>query len=76
MKAFREEKYVTVDGDGNINPVSYTHLITPARICGIDERVGSIKPGKDADLIIWDGKPMSISFKPRTVFCGGKIINQ
>lgn len=50
--------------------------ITPARICGIDERVGSIKPGKDADLIIWDGKPMSISFKPRTVFCGGKIINQ
>ena len=50
--------------------------ITPARICGIDERVGSIKPGKDADLIIWDGKPMSVSFKPRTVFCGGKIINQ
>ena len=50
--------------------------ITPARICGIDERVGSIKPGKDADLIIWDGEPMSISFKPRTVFCGGKIINQ
>lgn len=50
--------------------------ITPARICGIDERVGSIKPGKDADLIIWDGEPMSISFKPRTVFCGEKIINQ
>lgn len=50
--------------------------ITPARICGIDERVGSIKPGKDADLIIWDGKPMSISLKPRTVFCSGKIINQ
>ncbi len=50
--------------------------ITPARICGIDERVGSIKPGKDADLIIWDGEPMSISFKPRTIFCGGKIINQ
>lgn len=48
--------------------------INPARICGIDNRVGSITEGKDADLIIWDGEPMSIGFRPRTVLCGGMII--
>ena len=29
--------------------------IAPARILGVDHRVGSIEPGKDADLIVTDG---------------------
>ncbi len=29
----------------------------PARICGIDDRVGSITPGKDADLVLFPGDP-------------------
>ena len=31
--------------------------ISPARILGIDDRVGSIEPGKDADLVLFDGDP-------------------
>lgn len=48
--------------------------ITPARICGLDRRVGSIAPGKDADLAVFDQHPLSLSAKPRLVFCGGKRV--
>ena len=48
--------------------------ITPARICGLDRRVGSIAPGKDADLAVFDQHPLSFSAKPRLVFCGGKRV--
>ncbi len=36
-------------------------LITlrPAKILGIDHRVGSLEAGKDADFVIWNGHPMS-----------------
>ena len=31
--------------------------INPARMLGVDDRVGSIEVGKDADLVLWNGKP-------------------
>jgi imidazolonepropionase-like amidohydrolase len=34
--------------------------INPARIVGIADRVGSIAPGKDADLVIWSGDPLDV----------------
>src|SRR6266699_2161 len=34
--------------------------INPARIAGIDDRLGSIEPGKDADLAIWSGDPLDM----------------
>ena len=30
--------------------------ITPARLIGVDNRVGSIEVGKDADLVLWSGR--------------------
>jgi N-acetylglucosamine-6-phosphate deacetylase len=33
--------------------------INPARQLRIDERVGSLEPGKDADLVVWSGSPLS-----------------
>ncbi len=35
----------------------------PARICGIDDRVGSITPGKDADLVLFPGDPLTMAAK-------------
>ncbi len=34
--------------------------INPARIAGIDGRLGSIEAGKDADLVIWSGDPLDV----------------
>ena len=38
--------------------------ITPARMLGIDERVGSVEVGKDADLVLWNGEPFEVTSKP------------
>jgi imidazolonepropionase-like amidohydrolase len=34
--------------------------INPARIIGVADRLGSIEPGKDADLVIWSGDPLDV----------------
>ena len=47
--------------------------IDAARILEIDDRVGSIKVGKDADLAIFDSSPLNIDSKPYMVICNGKI---
>ncbi len=41
--------------------------INPAKACGIADRVGSIEPGKDGDIVIWNGDPLSIEGRPYKV---------
>lgn len=48
--------------------------IVPARICGIDSRVGSITPGKDADLVLFSQDPLTVAAKPIAVFAGGRRV--
>lgn len=45
--------------------------INPAVICGLEHRVGSLAPGKDCDLAVFDTDPFSVYAKPVMVFCGG-----
>ena len=47
--------------------------INPAWIIGVDNRVGSIDVGKDADLVIWDGYPLSSYGVPEKVFIDGEV---
>ncbi|MBR5090942.1 MAG: amidohydrolase family protein, partial [Ruminiclostridium sp.] len=49
--------------------------IVPARICGIDDRVGSIETGKDADLTAFRGEIFDITEKPEFVVIGGKFVD-
>lgn len=49
--------------------------ITPAKILKVDDRIGSLKEGKDADIVVWDGHPLEIMGKPNRVFINGKQIN-
>ena len=49
--------------------------INAAKVCGIEDTVGSIKKGKDADIVIFDQNPIGLLIKPCVVFASGKIIN-
>ncbi|MBT8314186.1 MAG: amidohydrolase family protein [Maribacter sp.] len=45
--------------------------INPAKLLHIDDRVGSIKEGKDADLVLWNDHPLSIYAKPEKTLIEG-----
>lgn len=45
--------------------------LNPAKMLHIDNRVGSIKAGKDADLVLWNDNPLSIYAKPLKTFVDG-----
>lgn len=46
----------------------------PAAIWGIAERYGTLEPGKDADVVIWNGDPLEIATQPVAVFIRGEEI--
>lgn len=48
--------------------------INAARICGVDDRVGSLKVGKDADMFICDGSPLDINSSVRTTIVNGTVV--
>ncbi len=48
--------------------------INPARIAGIDDRLGSIEPGKDADLAIWSGDPLNVLSRVELALIGGRQV--
>ena len=47
--------------------------LNAAWIVGVDDKVGSIEVGKDADLVIWDGYPLSSSAVPNKVLIDGDV---
>ena len=47
--------------------------LNPAIQLGIDDRTGSIDEGKDADLVLWDGYPLSIYGKAIQTYVDGKL---
>lgn len=47
----------------------------PAKICGIDDRVGSLEAGKDADFIVYKSQdPLCFEAKPDMVFVKGRRV--
>jgi imidazolonepropionase-like amidohydrolase len=48
----------------------------PARIWRIDDHHGSIEPGHDGDLVIWDGDPLESSTQPVAVFVAGREVSR
>ena len=48
--------------------------IYPAQICRVDDRVGSLKEGKDADIAIFSGNPMEIFTKTLYTIIDGEIV--
>ncbi len=50
--------------------------INAAEILGVDKRVGSLAPGKDADVVIWSGNPVEVMSRPLWVMIDGTMVFQ
>ena len=46
-----------------------------AKILGVDDRVGSLEPGKDADLVLFDGDPFEFTTHVTGVVIDGKVVS-
>ena len=47
--------------------------INPAKLLHLDGRTGSIKEGKDADLVLWSDHPLSVYAKAEKTMIEGTI---
>ncbi|HYG17209.1 MAG TPA: amidohydrolase family protein, partial [Bacteroidia bacterium] len=58
---------------GGVSEEEALKMITlnPAILMKIDDKVGSIRSGKDADLVLWSGPPLSVYSKPVMTFIEG-----
>lgn len=48
--------------------------INPARALGIDKVTGSLKAGKMADVVLWNGDPFSVYTRPQMVWVDGALL--
>ncbi|KAJ7746634.1 hypothetical protein B0H16DRAFT_1556562 [Mycena metata] len=44
---------------------------TPSETLGLDHRIGFVKPGYDADIVLWDSHPLALGATPSQVFIDG-----
>ena len=71
-KAWSDGKKVGIDIP---KEVAWTWLsLNPAKSLGIDDRTGSLKPGKMADVVIWSGDPFSVYSTADQVFIDGALM--
>lgn len=55
--------------------VAWTWLaINPAKALGIDSQTGSLKAGKMADVVLWNGHPFSVYTRPEKVWVDGALM--
>ncbi|NBW67032.1 hypothetical protein EBR44_14915, partial [bacterium] len=48
--------------------------INPAWALGLDDKIGSLVPGKNADVVLWSGNPFSIYTKAEKVWIDGAML--
>jgi len=61
---------------GGLAPQAALAMVTinPARQLRIDDRVGSLRSGKDADVVIWSGNPLSVFSRAEKTFVDGRLV--
>lgn len=69
QEAAKAVKYGGVSEEDALKMVT----LNPAKLLKIDHRTGSIKEGKDADLVLWSGHPLSIYSQAEKTIIDGRI---
>lgn len=46
----------------------------PAQVLGVGDRIGTLEPGKLADLVLWDGDPLDVGHYAEQVWLGGRAM--
>ncbi|MCL2781489.1 MAG: amidohydrolase family protein [Actinomycetia bacterium] len=61
-----------------LDPATAVAALTlePARILGVDDRLGSLEPGKLADFCLWDGDPLDPRRRVLAAYIGGELTYQ
>lgn len=49
--------------------------IYPAKLVGMDHRIGSLEEGKDADIVLWNGNPLEVFSEAKLVMVDGEIMH-
>jgi adenine deaminase len=75
----KENPVFNLAGDAVANGLPYEAGLAaitrnPARIYGLDETMGSLTAGKDADIVIWNSDPLELSAFATQVFIAGREI--
>ncbi len=68
-----------IAGNAVANGMRWDHALAaitrnPAQVWGIADAYGTLEPGKDADVVIWDGDPLNVTSAPTAVFIRGQNI--
>ena len=48
--------------------------LNAAKAMGIDKMTGSLEPGKMADVVLWNGDPLSVYSRPEKVWIDGALL--
>ena len=65
--------YEKLEGSGGLSEEEAWKFVTlnPAKMLHIDQNVGSLKIGKDADVVLWSDNPLSIYAKTERTYVDG-----
>lgn len=60
---------------GGVSEIEAWKMVTlnPAKLLHLDHRIGSVKVGKDADLVLWTANPLSVEAKVQSTMIEGVI---
>jgi len=47
--------------------------LNPAKLLHVDDKMGSVKAGKDADLVLWNANPLSVYARPEFTMIEGTV---
>lgn len=47
---------------------------TPAKLLGLEREIGTLETGKQADVVVWSGKPFEATSKPVVVLINGQVV--